>query len=77
MQAPFEEQMEAVNRIFRYLKTTSGKGLIFDGQEDRHESLRPLLILTEQSPLLTGNPPSPLLTGNPPLVIVPLFGAIS
>ena len=29
MQAPYEEHMEVVNRILRYLKTTSGKGLVF------------------------------------------------
>ncbi|KAA0037201.1 Cysteine-rich RLK (receptor-like protein kinase) 8 [Cucumis melo var. makuwa] len=29
MQAPFEEHMEAVKRIMRYLKTTPGKGLMF------------------------------------------------
>ncbi|TYK26825.1 putative mitochondrial protein [Cucumis melo var. makuwa] len=29
MQAPFEEHMEAVNRILRYLKTTPSKGLMF------------------------------------------------
>ncbi|KAA0057708.1 reverse transcriptase [Cucumis melo var. makuwa] len=29
MQAPYEEHMEAVKRILRYLKTTPGKGLIF------------------------------------------------
>ncbi|KAA0043342.1 reverse transcriptase [Cucumis melo var. makuwa] len=29
MQAPYEENMEAVKRILRYLKTTSGKGLMF------------------------------------------------
>ncbi|KAL0552475.1 hypothetical protein IC582_011590 [Cucumis melo] len=29
MQAPYEEHMEAVKRILRYLKTTPGKDLIF------------------------------------------------
>ncbi|XP_038896655.1 uncharacterized mitochondrial protein AtMg00810-like [Benincasa hispida] len=29
MQAPYEEHMKAVERILRYLKTTSGKGLMF------------------------------------------------
>jgi len=29
MQAPYEEHMEAVNRILRYLKSTLGKGLMF------------------------------------------------
>ncbi|KAL0553890.1 hypothetical protein IC582_007794 [Cucumis melo] len=29
MQAPYEEHMEAVKRILRYLKTTPGKGLMF------------------------------------------------
>ena len=29
MQAPYEEHMEAVNRILRYLKTTPGKELMF------------------------------------------------
>ncbi|KAA0052345.1 Cysteine-rich RLK (receptor-like protein kinase) 8 [Cucumis melo var. makuwa] len=29
MQAPYEEHMEAVKRILRYLKTTHGKGLMF------------------------------------------------
>ena len=29
MHAPYEEHMEAVNRILRYLKTTFGKGLMF------------------------------------------------
>ena len=29
MQAPYEEHMEAVNRILRYFKTTLGKGLMF------------------------------------------------
>jgi len=29
MQAPYEEHMEAVNRILRYLKSTPGKGLMF------------------------------------------------
>ncbi|KAA0062584.1 putative mitochondrial protein [Cucumis melo var. makuwa] len=29
MQASYEEHMEAVNRILRYLKTTPGKGLMF------------------------------------------------
>ena len=29
MQAPYEEHMETVNRILRYLKTTPGKELMF------------------------------------------------
>ncbi|KAL4011538.1 hypothetical protein IC575_028598 [Cucumis melo] len=29
MQAPYEEHMEAIKRILRYLKTTPGKGLMF------------------------------------------------
>ena len=29
MQAPYEEHMEVVNKILRYLKTTPGKGLMF------------------------------------------------
>ena len=29
MQAPYEEHMEVVNRILRYLKTTPSKGLMF------------------------------------------------
>ncbi|KAL0539594.1 hypothetical protein IC582_023810 [Cucumis melo] len=29
MQAPYEKHMEAVNKILRYLKNTTGKGLIF------------------------------------------------
>ncbi|KAL4014031.1 hypothetical protein IC575_026221 [Cucumis melo] len=29
MQAPYEEHMEVVKRILKYLKTTSGKGLVF------------------------------------------------
>ena len=34
MQAPYEEHMEAVNKILRYLKMTLGKGLMF-GKIDR------------------------------------------
>ena len=29
MQTPYEEHMEAVNRILRYLKMTPSKGLMF------------------------------------------------
>ena len=29
MQTPYEEHMEAVNKIMRYLKTTPGKGLVY------------------------------------------------
>ena len=29
IQAPYEEQMEAVNRILRYLKSSPSKGLMF------------------------------------------------
>ena len=29
MQAPYEEHMEAINRILRYLKATPSEGLIF------------------------------------------------
>ncbi|KAA0055134.1 putative mitochondrial protein [Cucumis melo var. makuwa] len=41
--------------VMRYLKTTPGKGLMFRKTDKR--VLRPILILTGQSPLLTENPP--------------------
>ena len=35
MQAPYEEHIEEVNRILRYLKTTPGKGLMFRKSDRR------------------------------------------
>ncbi|TYK16451.1 putative mitochondrial protein [Cucumis melo var. makuwa] len=48
--APYKEHMEAVNRILRYLKMTSGKGLMFK-KADR-KLLRSILILTGQGAVL-------------------------
>ena len=65
MQAPYEEQMEAVNCTLRYLKTTPGKGLMFRKTYRKCTELIPTLI--EQNQLLTNSPLQD---------IVPLCGVI-
>ena len=55
MQATYEEHMETINRILRYLKTTLGKGLIFRKTNGR--AIEAYIELIRQSPLLTENPP--------------------
>ncbi|TYK14787.1 reverse transcriptase [Cucumis melo var. makuwa] len=53
MQTPYEEHMEAVIRILRYLETTFGNGLMFRRTDTRCT----IPILTGQGLLLIENPP--------------------
>ena len=55
MRAPYEDHMEAVNKILRYLKATPGKGLRFRKTDRR--CIEAIQTLTGQNLLLIENPP--------------------
>ena len=65
MQAPYEEHMEAVNRILRYLETTPRKGLML--KKKKRKTIKAYTTQTGQHLLLTGNLPP---------VTVHLYGTI-
>ena len=65
MHSPYEEHLEVVHRILRYLKATPGKGLFFKKTDQRR-----IEVFTDEIRLVQ------LLIEDPPQDIVLLFGEI-